>query len=190
MSSRTLVPALVVVASFFAGSQAPGHEGHSDDGLLKALPGSKHTLAAGIQQAQAKAPEAAISAKFEMDDKGELSLSVYTVEKGLAVDAEHNVLKELSGSPSRTAWSPGVEVFQDVPHVARSAQQLAVMAVSPMSLLDVIRKAEKDQPGTVYSVIPVFRDRKPVFAVKVGSGGRTIPLWYDALTGGAVRPAK
>ena len=30
---------------------------------------------------------------------------------------------------------------------------------------DVIGKAQKDQPGTVYSVIPVFRDRRPLFSV-------------------------
>jgi hypothetical protein len=190
MNGRVMVPAVVMVASCFAGSYAAGAESQSDEALLKALSGSKHTLAAGIQQAQAKAPEAALSGKFEMDDKGELSLSVYTVQKGLAADAEHNVLKELSGSPAGAAWSPGVEIFADVPHVARSAEQLAIMALSPMSLLDVIGKAQKDQPGTVYSVIPVFRDRKPLFAVKVSSGGKTVPLWYDALTGAAVKAVK
>ena len=162
----------------------------SDAELLKALPASKHTLAAGVLEAQAKAPEVSISAKFEMDDKGKLSLSVYTAEKGLAVDAEHNVLKELSGSPASGKWTPEVEVFKDVKHVARSAQQLAVMALSPLSLVDVIKKAEQDQPGTVYSVIPALKNRKPLFAVLVASSGKTVELWYDAMTGAAVKPAK
>ena len=106
------------------------------------------------------------------------------------MDAEHNVLKELIGSPVAEKWSPEVEVFKDVPHVSRSAQQLAVMALSTLSLADVIQRAEKDQPGTVYSVIPVLRDRKPVFAVLVASGGQTVELAYDAMTGASVKTKK
>jgi uncharacterized membrane protein YkoI len=173
---------LVGSSSFVAGAG-------SEAELLKALPSSKQTLASGIKQAQGKAPETAISAKFEMDDKGQLALSVYTAEKGLAVDAEHNVLKELIGSPADT-WSPEVEVFKDVPHVSRSAQQLAVMATSKLTLEDIIKQVSKDQPGTVYSVIPVLRDRRPVFEVKVASGGKTVQLTYDAATGIAVKGAK
>jgi uncharacterized membrane protein YkoI len=161
----------------------------SEAELLKALPSSKQTLTAGITQAQAKSPEVSISAKFEMDDAGKLSLSVYTAEKGLAVDAEHNVLKELSGSPAEK-WAPQTEVFHDVPHVSRSAQQLAVMALSKLSLIDVVKKAEKDQPGTVYSVIPVFHGRRPVFAVRVATGGKSVSLSYDALTGAVVKDGK
>src|SRR6059058_22638 len=76
----------------------------SDDSaaLVKALAKTKHTLADGIKQVS-KAPETAISAKFELDDNGKLSLSVYTAEKGLGVDAEHNVLKEYGGSPESAA---------------------------------------------------------------------------------------
>jgi hypothetical protein len=162
----------------------------SDADVLKALPSSKHTLADGVQQAGVKAPEVAISAKFEMDDKGKLSLSVYTAERGLAVDAEHNVLKELSGSPVAERWNPEVEVFEDVPHVSRSAQQLAVVALSRLSLSDVIKQATKDQPGTVYSVIPMMKDRKPVFVVKVATGGKADELSYDALTGAPVKASK
>jgi uncharacterized membrane protein YkoI len=185
---RTLISTLTGLG-LLAGSAGFASDSGSEATLLKALPSSKQTLLAGIQQSQAKAPETAISAKFEMDDKGSLSLSVYTAEKGLAVDAEHNVLKELSGGPAEK-WTPEVEVFKDVPHVSRSAQQLAVMAVSHLSLADVIKRAEKDQPGTVYSVIPLLRDRKPVFAVRVASDGKTVELTYDAMTGAAVKAAK
>src|SRR5262245_5240224 len=117
--------------------------------LLPVLSQSKHTLAEGIQQAAARPPEVAISAKFELHN-GELALSVYTAEKGLKADAEHNVLKELIGSPASAKWNPEVEVFKDVPHVSRSAQQLSLMAISRFSLLDIIKKAEKDQTGMVF----------------------------------------
>lgn len=114
---------------------------------------------------------------------GALSLSVYTVEKGLAVEAEHNVLKELAGSPTGAAWKPEAEVFKDVKHVARSSQQLSLMALSSHSLLDVIKSAEKDQPGMVFSVTPVLRDRKPMFVVLVAAGGKAVEVDYDLMTG-------
>jgi len=41
----------------------------SEAELPKALSSSRQTLASGIEQAQSKAPETAISAKFEMDGK-------------------------------------------------------------------------------------------------------------------------
>src|SRR5215207_5221998 len=112
--------------------------------LLPTLAKTKHSLAAGIKQGAEKSPEAAISAKFELDD-GKLSLSVYTVEKGLDADAEHNILKELAGSPEASEWKPKVEVFEDVPHVSRASQQLTLMSLSKLSLLDILAKAEKDQ---------------------------------------------
>src|SRR5258705_12226752 len=119
--------------------------GEEDPKLLAALAKSKLTLAQGIERAAAK--EAVLSAKFELEE-GKLSLSVYTVEKGLGTDAEHNVLKELAGSPESDQWHPETEVFKDIPHVSRASQQLAIVAMSPLTLLDIIKKAGKDHPGT------------------------------------------
>ncbi len=125
MRRMVLLPAVLgSVAAALLGSKLLWSEEHEKEekALLDALPKSKHTLVDGIQQAAAKSPEAAISAKFELDD-GKLSLSVYTVAKGLAVDAEHNVLKELAGSPEAAKWAPKAETFADVPHVSRASQQ-------------------------------------------------------------------
>jgi hypothetical protein len=149
--------------------------------LLKALAGSKHSLEEGIRQLT-RDSEVAISGKFEMED-GHLSLSIYTAEKGLGVDAEGNVLKEFAGSPEAAEWKPKSEVFKDVPHVSRASTQLTIMSVSRFSLLDILAKAKKDQAGTVYSISPVLRDRKPVFVVLVASGGKSVELTYDANTG-------
>ena len=161
--------------------------GHEDYGkVLQVLSKSKHKLADGIRQA-AKPSETPISAKFELDDNGQLSLSVYTAEKGLTSDAEHNVLKELSGSPEAAEWNPKAEVFKDVEHVARSAEQQTLMALSRFSLLDIIAKAEKQQPGTVFSITPMIRDRKPQFLALVASQGKVVELTYDLMTGNAVK---
>jgi hypothetical protein len=143
-------------------------------------------LAAGIKQAAAKAPEAAISAKFELED-GKLSLSVYTVEKGLGTDAEHNVLKELAGSPEADQWKPETEVFKDVPHVSRASQQLTLMSLSKFSLLDILEKVEKDQHGTAFSITPVLHDRKAQCVVLVSVGGKVVEVTYDLMTGAKIK---
>ena len=153
--------AVAVLVTLSAGALWPVAAADNEDygKLLQALPKGKHSLAAGIKQAAAKAPEVAISAKFELEE-GKLSLSVVTAEKGLAADAEHNVLKELAGSPEADQWKPEVEVFKDVAHVSRASQQLTLMALCKFSLLDILEKAEKDQSGTLFSITPVLRDRK------------------------------
>src|SRR5438477_9042367 len=123
--------------------------------VAQALAKSKLSLFAGIRQASQGSAKA-ISAKFELED-GKLSLSVYTAEKGLAVPAEKNVLQELSGSPEQDKWTPKVEVFKDVPHVARSAEQLTVMALGRESLAAVIGDVRTTSPGPVPSVTRTTR---------------------------------
>jgi len=191
---------MVVLAGFIAGlvlmgglgSQLVGAsepaQGEDYTGLLKVLSNSKHSLADGIRQAT-KSTEVPISAKFELDDNGKLSLSVYTAEKGLTTDAEQNVLKELSGSPETAEWKPEVEVFKDPEHLKRAAEQQTLMALSQMSLLDVIAKAQKQQRGTVFSVTPVIVGNQPKFNVLVANNGRVITLAYD-LWGNIVRSPK
>jgi len=170
-------------------SRAQEKKAEGDFGpLLKVLPQSKHTLADGIRQV-IKSTEVPISAKFELDDNGKLSISVYTAEKGLTTDAEHNILKELSGSPEAAAWNPEVEVFKDQGHLKRAAEQQTLMALSSMSLLDVIANAQKQQRGTVFSVTPVVLNHQPKLDVLVADNGRVTELAYD-LWGNIVRSQK
>jgi hypothetical protein len=138
--------------------------------VAQALDKSKHTLLDGIRQAS-QGSAVVISAKFELED-GKLSLSVYTAEKGLAVPAEQNVLQELSGSPEQDKWSPSVEVFKDVPHVSRSAEQLALMAMGHKSLAERIGQVVKKYPGTVFSVTPVVKNHRPVVVILVAQKGK------------------
>jgi len=197
---RNLMKRTVLLTSFIAGLllmlsfgsqlvRVNGHvQGEDYTALLKVLSNSKHSLADGIRQAT-KSTQVPISAKFELDDNGKLSLSVYTAENGLTTDAEHSVLKELSGSPEAAAWSPEVEVFKDPEHLKRAANQQTLMGLSQMSLLDVIAKAQKQQPGTVFSVTPVVVGHQPKFNVLVADNGRVITLSYD-LWGNIVRAPK
>lgn len=150
--------------------------------LLQALPGSKVSLLEGLRQV-GKGNEATISAKFEFDDNHKLSLSVYTAEKGVTVDAEHNVLKEFSGGPEQPAWRPQAEVFKDLPHVARASEHLTLMAVSQFSLPDIVAMAQKNHKGTVISVTPAVHKNRPVAVVLMADKGKVVELDFDLLTG-------
>src|SRR5437773_3240085 len=160
-----LIAAFVVAGSL--GWQPARAEGDSKElqAVAQALGKSKLSLLAGIRQASQGSAKA-ISAKFELED-GKLSLSVYTAEKGLAVPAEKNVLQELSGSPEQDKWTPKAEVFKDVPHVARSAEQLTVMSLGRKSLIAIIAEVRKTHPGAVFSVTPANKNHKPVPVVLV-----------------------
>jgi hypothetical protein len=142
-----------------------------DAQLLGQLRNRKLSLVDGIKQAES-ANGPAISAKFEM--KGpQLMLSVYTAKKGRDLDAEHNVLMELIGPATAAAWQTEVEVFEDVPHVARSAMQLTLLQLSQKSLATAIAEAEAQANGTAYSAIPALREGRPVVDVKVATADGT-----------------
>lgn len=185
--SRTSIAALASLALLSCLTMAPVGAAHDDDAaLLKALLASKLSLVDGIEQVS-KNGEAAISAKFEMDDGGKLSLSVYTAQKGLAVDAENNVLKEYGGSPETAPWAPGAEVFKDIPHVARASSQLALMSLSRRSLAQLVTTAQKGAKGTVLSATPGLVRGRAVLAVSVVHAGHVTTSHVDLVSGRAVK---
>jgi hypothetical protein len=153
--------------------------------LLKVLGNAKLSLADGVRQVS-KGGEAAISAKFELDDNKKLSLSVYTAEKGLAEDPEHNVLKEYSGSPEQTPWSPEAEVFKDLEHVSRASGHLTLMALAKHSLADFITMAQHHHKGTVFSAWPEVQNHRAVLVVLVANQGKVTDFRYDLVTGHAL----
>ena len=181
--------ALFLGAALVANAAVAADAGKDQAALIKALAQSKISLVDGLRQAT-KSPEVPISAKFEFDDKGKLSLSVYTVEKGVATDAEKNVLKELSGSPEQAKWTMEVEVFKDILHVARASQQLALMSLSPFTLADIATKAQNQHPGTVFSIAPAVRNQKPVFVVLKADKGQAVELVFGLLDGKLIRAKK
>ena len=161
----------LVFAALWSISVAAGDDAKEAQALVAELGKSRISLLDGVRQAS-KEGAIPISAKFELED-GKLSLSVYTAQKGLAVDPEKNVLQELSGSPEGEKWSPSVAVFKDVQHVARSSEQLTLMALGKTSLTGVIARVQKAHPGgKVFSVTPVIRNHRPAAEVLVAEKGK------------------
>jgi hypothetical protein len=178
-----LVSTAFVIASNF--SPAKSYDDEETTALLQVLNNSKVSVAEGVQQLT-KGGEAAISAKYELDDNKKLSLSVYTAEKGLGADPEHNVLKEFSGSPEQTPWAPEAEVFKDIPHVARASGQLTEMAMAKHSLADFIAMAQKQHQGMVFSAIPDIQNHRPVLLVLVADKGKVSQVLFDLETARAI----
>jgi len=177
---RRHIQKLILICSLALGLNSVHAASQAD--LVAALPNSKLTLEDGIRQA-ASDGGVAISAKFEFDDAGKLSLSVYSAKKGLSVPATENVLEELAGSPEQSAWKPEVEVFKDAPHIARSSEQLALLSRTRLTLVDFIGKAQAVQPGTVFSISPNVNQHKSVAVVLVANGGKVVELTYNLMDG-------
>jgi hypothetical protein len=166
-------------------SLAKQYDDEETTALLQALNNSKVSMAEGVQQLT-KGGEAAISAKYELDDNKKLSLSVYTAEKGLGADPEHNVLKEFAGSPEKTPWMSEAEVFKDIPHVSHASGQLALMALAKHSLTDFITMTQKQHKGMVFSAIPEVQNHRPVLVVLIADKDKVNEIRYDLDTGHAI----
>jgi hypothetical protein len=165
-----LIAAVVAAGSLGWQPARAGGDSKELQAVAQALGKTKHSLLEGVRQAS-HGSAAAISAKFELED-GKLSLSVYTAEKGLSVPPEENVFQELSGSPEQDKWTPQTEVFKDVPHIARSAEQLTLMSLGRKSLGAVIAEVQKTHPGTVFSITPAIKNHRPVAVVLLAQKGK------------------
>lgn len=182
MQNRLLI-GLVALAAFVGAADV--HSAATERAnTVQRLGSSKHTLMDGIRHA-AKLGGAAISAKFEVED-GKFWLSVYSAKSGITSDAEHNTLMEYKGEAGDVVWDPKPEIFQDVPHVARSAMQLTLLQVATSSLEDAIKKASAVQSGTVYSAIPTVDKGQPSVEVLVATPeGKTVTVEVDLRSGKA-----
>ena len=170
--SRTLTAAVIslatltiVLGSALAGS-SPGRT--PDAKAVPLLPTAKITLVQGIKQVQAKYGPV-IEAKFELDDSGALSLSVYPVTKGLRTNAEFNAFEEAAGPATESPWKPSIEVFKDQEHLTRSSFDLTIMQLSRINLATAVQRALARQPGIAYWAIPTLQRKKPVIGVYIRS---------------------
>lgn len=169
-------------------AMAGGAEATAPD-LLQDLPKARVSLGEGVRLA-ARPPAVAISAKYELDGQGNLSLSVYTAGKGLGADAEHNLLQQWSGSPEVAAWKPEAETFKDPEHLARAAEQVTLWRLAHATLAEILARVGS-HGGFVFSVTPEVRGGKAELVVLVAREGRVLESIFDLATGaehGAAHP--
>ena len=117
---------------------------------------SKVTMSAALQSLKSTHGPM-IEAKFEPDDSGKLSLSLYPVGNGIDTDSERNKFEELAGDPTASPFKPDLSVFTDQEHLTRSARDLTLVQLSQVSLVDAVEEAEEH--GKVYWAVPAISYR-------------------------------
>jgi hypothetical protein len=179
MTMRNLKFIAAFGAAMVGSSFAAWCEEGNQAALLKAMSGAKVSLEQGIAQV-AKGTEVPTEAKYEMDG-GKLMLSVYTSAKGFDTAAEDNSFNEYGGDATAATWAPKKEEFDDLKHIARSAQYHTLLSMTKMTIPEIIKKAAAQ--GTVFSVKEKVRNGKPVFEVMTAQGNTAKTTFYDLMTG-------
>jgi hypothetical protein len=120
------------------------------------------SLSQGIKQTQAKYGRV-IEAKFELDDSGALSLSIYAAPSG------YDVFKEVSGSPTSAPWKPSAELITAREDLVNSAFDLTILQQGRLGLAAAVRQALAKQPGTAYWAVPTLHGKKPAIGIYIRS---------------------
>ncbi|HEX7702787.1 MAG TPA: hypothetical protein VF403_18735 [Kofleriaceae bacterium] len=130
---------------------------HARDALA-----SKISMADAAKQVEA-ATGTVIECKFEPDDQGNLSLSLYPLGKAVTVDAKNNLFQEASGDPTTATFAPGLDVFHDFEHLAVSTRDLTLVQLSQRTVRDAIYQGT--ELGFVYWTIPTMQSGRAGYGV-------------------------
>ena len=136
---------------------------------LSILATAKVTMSAALAQAEHD-HGATIEAKYELGDDGKLSLSIYPVGNGIAMDAERNTFFELAADPTKATYAPDKTEFKvpDAEHLTTSARDLTIVQAASLTLRDAVASAEYAVPGGfVYWAIPTIRDTRAGYGIYV-----------------------
>jgi len=109
-----------------------GRRRRSNTYLVKSLPRATVTLAQPLFMV--KPPTAALSAKYEVGDRGRLSLSIYVAAHGVR-DANRASLEEVSGDPLAAKWSPSTETLRNASDVSEATIQRRLLTATKLTLL-------------------------------------------------------
>jgi len=119
-----------------------------------------------------------IEAKFEPDHSNNLSLSLYPLGKSVSVDPTNNLFQEAAGDPTASTFAPGLEVFHDFEHLARSTRDLTIVQLSKLTVRDAISRGHYF--GFVYWAIPTMQAGRAGYGVyAVDDGGESQYVFVD-----------
>jgi len=128
--------------------------------MAKAMTGATVKLDQGINATKAQGTP--ISAKYELDDKGALQLSVYTAK---GADFMEVIVD------NKTGVAKTGEKITDAADLKAAKSQNDAMGKAKMSLDQAAAKAATDNAGyTVVSVIPTLQGASPVADVQLMKG--------------------
>jgi hypothetical protein len=133
-----------------------------DTKAVPLLSQAKVSLLQGIKQTQAKYGRV-IEAKFELDDSGALSLSVYAAPKG------YDVFDEVSGPPTSASWKPSSEAIKAREDLVNSTFDLTIVQEGGIGLAAAVQRALAQQPGIAYWAVPTLHGKQPAIGVYIRS---------------------
>jgi hypothetical protein len=159
MKLRTLLAAFATASLLVGGTMARAGESEDQAALLKALPGAKVSLQAGLQAAEAHGRP--ISAKFEVED-GKLQLSVYTDKAGKFSEV---IVDHTSGRVAKA------EAITEGDDLAAAKAQAGALAKVKESLKTATDQAEHEAAGyRAIGVAPEQGDKGTVAKVTLAKG--------------------
>ena len=161
MKKRTFIGAALLATVLAAtAAKAGDYEVTNPAAFAKAFAPATVSIDQALKTAQAQGTP--ISAKYELDDKGALALSVY-VMKSPGQFAEL-LIDYKSGAIAKN------EVITDKGDIADATGQATAVGAAKMSLVDAATKAVADNPGyKVISFSPEMRGPNPfaeIFVIK------------------------
>ena len=171
----------VLGTALVAGAACVALQGHEQASTARRLSESRHTLRDGIQFALDKG-ELPLAVRFK-DQKGKLVLIVWTAKQGFEKDASYNELGQWWGRATVDPWQPQEQIFPDAERIAKSAYQWTLLALSTVTLQDVLATAEKEGVGTPFFIEPRIEGRTPFFLVFLSANGEVVERRYDIFTG-------
>lgn len=138
------------------------------DARMPELASPADALASNISMADAasqveQSTGTLIEAKFEPDHSGNLALSLYPLGNSVSVDPTNNLFQEAAGDPTAPTFAPGLEVFHNFEHLARSTRDLTIVQLSKLTLRDAI--ARGSYFGFVYWAIPTMQNGRAGYGV-------------------------
>ena len=152
--------AVVATFALVAGASAEDYAIKDTAAFSKALTGATVLLDQGIKAVAAVGTP--ISAKYELDDKGNLQLSVYTA-KGTQFSEVTVDIKTGKANPA--------EVITDAGDLANAKSENNAMAKAKMTLEQAAAKAATDNAGyRVVAIFPALQGTSPAADVTLMKG--------------------
>jgi hypothetical protein len=176
----------------FSIEHSAGGKSQSDGKLLQLLPHSSVTLSQGIPKLTGML-QTPLSAKFELNSKGELCLSVCVSENWLAAPVAMNftnTLKEITVQVDSKNWKPVTKMITDQADMTLASAQWKLLNHSHESLVDALARAQTEHKGaTMVAIAPVEKDGKDDFVVRYAKEGQLAEAMYPFKEGKKIAAA-
>jgi len=174
MSHQRLIVIAALAAALMPGF-ASGYEILHPADVAKAVALAKVTLDRALTASQAVGTP--ISAKYELDDRSDLKLSVYTAKFDGAQPGEYREVFV----DSMTGQIVDSKLLTDPNDLKHAAEQAAALGNPPLKLADFAARTMSEAEGYVLAgIFPLLKDGAPTIEVHLMKGSADKQLYLPA----------